>query len=750
MLLPGFAQRLAYEGGSDSVMMAADYDTWAAYCAENGMDVFAALGELRRRTGVRAAVVRVGAAAGGAESAESGAVAGTGPGVVAVASAGPGLGALAGAEFGPELGVVADVAGAGPEAVAGIAGAGPEAVAGVAGVAGGIAAEALAVAAADVSAGAGTTAGASGAPDAVGTPDAAAAPTGSATAPDAATATAAALAVFGRLAELGYDEFIPAVSDAGDAARLGEAGLPFGLFAFSQGFDYRDESNSRPDSADEDEGALEYLVGRGAAIAAVEAQTQIGLQNPEFVSYYVERLDYRAARTFFTPRVIMQNPAFTTDTYFSRWLRAVVDRSIEAIIVGPQEQPDQSAAQNIENTYACVSRFITFAEAHGFGVVYAGLPAGTAVAREQGGYASAAAVLAIAAHALLVAGATLFGGANPLIGAAPFGGASLPGGIRPRIGATPPLGGASPPTGSTPPGNASPPSNANPLGGAKRRRVAGACLAYAAAAALAAFALGRYVPSPEIYASIMAATLYPLFAVLLATRVLLADGLPPAGRIAGALAAFAAAVGMGGYMVASLLSAKRYLLNIGLFRGVVFSLTAPVLCYGLYFIAAERRGLAGALRALRALRPGRRAVAAAAVLAALALFACALFVYVARSGNKSGLSASGLEMWVRDALERLMLARPRFKEFLIGWPCFFAAAFFAVRQKSSLGARLAGLGLVFGACSIVNSFCHVFTKVEVSASRTLNGMLLGLPAGLLAYAALLLAESLWRRRKIRQ
>ena len=88
---------------------------------------------------------------------------------------------------------------------------------------------------------------------------------------------------------------------------------------------------------------------------------------------------------------------------------------------------------------------------------------------------------------------------------------------------------------------------------------------------------------------------------------------------------------------------------------------------------------------------------------------------------------SGWENTIRNRMSELTSARPRTKEFLIGWP---AVAIFAYYRKSDVSKLLtwafgAGSGILFA--SVMNTFCHVFTDVSTSVLRTLGGFVFAVP-----------------------
>jgi len=119
-------------------------------------------------------------------------------------------------------------------------------------------------------------------------------------------------------------------------------------------------------------------------------------------------------------------------------------------------------------------------------------------------------------------------------------------------------------------------------------------------------------------------------------------------------------------------------------------------------------------------------------IAIMLLSAAIVTVYLSRSGNFSLLPATPAELYFRMLLEKIMPARPRFKEFLIGYPAFFLL--FAVRSRKNktvfnyllLMSAIAGI-------SVLNTFCHSYTAVNVSLIRALSGFILGNITGAAAY-----------------
>jgi len=105
----------------------------------------------------------------------------------------------------------------------------------------------------------------------------------------------------------------------------------------------------------------------------------------------------------------------------------------------------------------------------------------------------------------------------------------------------------------------------------------------------------------------------------------------------------------------------------------------------------------------------------------------AMLVMALRSDNVSNVP--GWEIMFRDFMERIMLVRPRTKEFVIGYPAL-VIYWYVVRCDMCKHYREAiriAASLAF--CSAVNTFCHFHTMLYLSLIRVLNGWWLGLLVG---------------------
>ena len=113
-------------------------------------------------------------------------------------------------------------------------------------------------------------------------------------------------------------------------------------------------------------------------------------------------------------------------------------------------------------------------------------------------------------------------------------------------------------------------------------------------------------------------------------------------------------------------------------------------------------------------------------------------VYILRTGDGM-LSVSVGEQRVRNWLERVLLFRPRTKEFLIAYPAI-AAAYCCAAHRSRLTAWLFGVFGAIGFASVANTFCHIRAHFLVSLLRTGIGLVLGLVLGAIV---LLILRACW-------
>lgn len=206
---------------------------------------------------------------------------------------------------------------------------------------------------------------------------------------------------------------------------------------------------------------------------------------------------------------------------------------------------------------------------------------------------------------------------------------------------------------------------------------------------------------------------------------------------------------VGGLFAAAPLSDSAYMLEMELYRGVKVMQLVPIAGFACYMLL---RLLTRPYKAQIALSKEERQIQwtalldttirlrhllwGALVVAALAILFIAGKYYLARTGHSDGVGVADLELEIRNLMELYLTARPRTKEFLIGYPCGMLYVWSRRKPQKAMKALrfLFGLGMVIGATSIVNTFLHIRTPFLLSLIRVLTGLGFGLVIGLAAVA----------------
>ncbi len=180
---------------------------------------------------------------------------------------------------------------------------------------------------------------------------------------------------------------------------------------------------------------------------------------------------------------------------------------------------------------------------------------------------------------------------------------------------------------------------------------------------------------------------------------------------------------IGALVVVGILSSPLTMEEIERFRGVRLVLALPpLIALALYLF--DRRFGSGVER------PGDvflSPVLAYQLLAGVLLVGAGALMLM-RSGNDSDISPSPIEMATRHVLTATLSVRPRFKEFLIGFPCMMIMPALLVAHRRALGWLLA-LGIGVGVGDIIDTFSHLHTPLEISILRIVNGLIAGAVVG---------------------
>lgn len=190
----------------------------------------------------------------------------------------------------------------------------------------------------------------------------------------------------------------------------------------------------------------------------------------------------------------------------------------------------------------------------------------------------------------------------------------------------------------------------------------------------------------------------------------------------------------GGIVMCSMLSGIDYYVNNLVFRGVKISLILPIFygvaAYFFLFMDTKKYLSVSGMKKVLTSQIQVYWVLLAGVVAVVG------YVYILRSGNVSSISS--MERLMRDTLSELFAARPRTKEFLIGYPCLVLFAYYMKKTDLPLIQLALAAGGSIVIASVSNSFCHVFTDALTIYSRTLNGLIVGAAVSAAAYLANLL------------
>lgn len=178
-----------------------------------------------------------------------------------------------------------------------------------------------------------------------------------------------------------------------------------------------------------------------------------------------------------------------------------------------------------------------------------------------------------------------------------------------------------------------------------------------------------------------------------------------------------------------------FVLRIEQYFGVKVSLTLPLFLVLLYLF--RRQLLEGSIRDLL-LAPLKRFE-----VFLLAFLGVAFALYLMRSGNFPLLGAGELESRMRVLLERVLFARPRTKEFLIGYPALWLLAVFQGRPLRPVYRLILWLGVTVGFVTFFNSFCHLHTPLLFALLRFANALLLSVPVFVLYLFAIAVGLFLW-------
>jgi len=183
---------------------------------------------------------------------------------------------------------------------------------------------------------------------------------------------------------------------------------------------------------------------------------------------------------------------------------------------------------------------------------------------------------------------------------------------------------------------------------------------------------------------------------------------------------------LGALVVVGLMSSPLAMEEIERFRGARLVLALPpVVAFGLYLF--DRRFGSGVQRPRDVFFSP---VLAYQLVAGIAIVAAGALLLM-RSGNDSDIAPSHAELAVRHLLTHVLSVRPRFKDFLIGFPCMMLVGALLPVHRRAIGWLLA-LGIGVGIGDVLDTFCHLHTPLEISVLRLIYGLIAGVGIGTVA------------------
>ncbi|MCF8012307.1 MAG: DUF5693 family protein [Clostridiales bacterium] len=243
----------------------------------------------------------------------------------------------------------------------------------------------------------------------------------------------------------------------------------------------------------------------------------------------------------------------------------------------------------------------------------------------------------------------------------------------------------------------------------------------------------EFLMMPRKLAALGAAIIFPTLAVTWGVR-------QQGSSVRSALLRFSGVVTIsmiGAVLMAALLTGPGFMLKLDQFSGVKAAMGMPLVIAAVYFFSTSspRENL---MQKLASIARKPVTIGTAGVAAVLAVL---LGLYMMRTGN-AGIVLP-FESAFRSFLEETLKARPRTKEFMLGYPLLLLLLYTGCRNIRFLPlVILAAIGQV----SMVNTFAHIHTPLVISLLRTFNGLWLGILGGLVLIALWYIFEKyIWKR-----
>ena len=250
----------------------------------------------------------------------------------------------------------------------------------------------------------------------------------------------------------------------------------------------------------------------------------------------------------------------------------------------------------------------------------------------------------------------------------------------------------------------------------------------------------------HIWNNIMAlfsATLFPCLAIIsqFPQKVIQDDWMTRFLNMFGYLIKMICICIVGAFFVVSFLSDLQYLEHVNSFFGVKFSFVLPLFIVGLFFYLSPNR-ITSLMFVFKRLYYAP--VRTAGLLSMMFIVAFVL-ILILRSGNSFVFPTFGFEAQFRSFLENVFFVRPRTKEFIIGYPFLLLTFLFVDKKINRSWIWFFNIIGVVALISLINSFCHIHTPLNISLYRTCLGIVLGLVFTFLYLGLYLVLERVFKR-----
>ncbi|MBE7012601.1 MAG: hypothetical protein E7416_00780 [Ruminococcaceae bacterium] len=209
------------------------------------------------------------------------------------------------------------------------------------------------------------------------------------------------------------------------------------------------------------------------------------------------------------------------------------------------------------------------------------------------------------------------------------------------------------------------------------------------------------------------------------------DRLPLLALILSGVGVLVGTLLVGAVVQGVLLSGINYYVNNDIFRGIKLSLLVPIaytaVVFYIMFIKKSKSGFLTDVANMLNANIKVYWLLIGCVVAAVGVY------YIIRSGNVNEISS--IEQFVRSTLTEIFPARPRTKEFLVGYPAVVLLIYYVKRTNADAVKWILAVAASIVVASVANSFCHVFTDFTTIVSRTINGLIIGACIAFVAYVA---------------